>query len=179
MSSNDVFEEEPPLDPQNLTKVASATQSLSTSGSSPVSPGLQPSLPCVVDGSIAIQIERHASVREKSLDHDELCDRAATDSGVDEDAIIPDSYRRLFRQPIYEELVKPANLQPPADGRKYSIDHDQSSQESTSPLHSPRDTAGSDVTDTMSPFHAFLHSKVCAGYQSSTILVEDVFMGHR
>lgn len=115
-----------------------------------VSPGTtEPSLPCIVDGSVAIQLERLASVRERSVER--------TDSGVVEDLATSSSAPQLTCEALSSERQNLSSaLVPP---RKNSVDMAEvSSQDSCSPLHSPRDCH---VEENMSPFYSFLHSKVC------------------
>ena len=68
---------------------------------SPLSPTLQPTLPCIVDGAVAVRIERLASVREPSSDHTDK------DSGVEEEIITSSSSPQLLRQPVSECTIVP------------------------------------------------------------------------
>lgn len=106
-----------------------------------------PSLPCIIDGSVAIQLERLASVKEGPSDY-----------GVNEDIVICGRASQLNDEPIAEEFAGAAALIVPQ--RKGSIGEQMevSSQESCSPLHSPRDASND---ENLSPFYSFLHSKVC------------------
>ncbi|XP_067938034.1 microtubule-associated serine/threonine-protein kinase 3-like isoform X2 [Watersipora subatra] len=116
---------------------------------------VEPSLPCIVDGTVAVRMERYASTVESTLDQRDL------DSGVDEEVVRQSSSRHSLRQPVCEEAILPVSkdLAVPQVARKGSLDQcDQSSQGSGSPLHSPRDNAA-DAAEAMSPFYAFLHSK--------------------
>ena len=67
------------------------------------SPTVEPSLPCIVDGTVAVRMERYASTVESTLDQRDL------DSGVDEEVVRQSSSRHSLRQPVCEEAILPVS----------------------------------------------------------------------
>jgi len=124
---------------------------------SPISPIQGPSLvtlPCVVDGAVAIQVERLASVISSS--DPEGCEKS--DSGMEDEVLVSTRARLQSRQPITSSDTCPLSLGD-LSGRKSPYEQEVASPGSCSP--SPRD-GGTDALEPMSPFYSFLHSKVRA-----------------
>lgn len=127
-----------------------------------VSTDTEPSLPCIVDGNVTIQLERLASVRDTTSE---------SSVGGAVDVITSSSASQTFQAPNGdEEAVATAAFLVPQQ-RKGSVDQaEESSQESCSPLHSPRDVA---TEDKLSPFYTFLHSKVCIFLPVNSYIVQN------